>query len=153
MNEDETWHLGRPWPWQHCVRWGPNSPPPTKRAQPPIFGPCLLWPKGWMDEDATWYGSRPRPRPHCVGRGLSSAQRKGTAALVLFLAHVYCGHGRPSQLLLSSCLILFGHSSCSTLILIVLVIVIKPALHVYPVSVETKFSMRMGKTPEQIGYC
>jgi len=22
----------------------------------------------------------------------------------LFLAHVYCGHGRPSQLLLSSCL-------------------------------------------------
>ena len=21
---------------------------PTKRAQPPIFGPCPLWPYGWM---------------------------------------------------------------------------------------------------------
>ena len=26
----------------------------------PNFGPCLLWPNGWMDEDAAWYGSRPR---------------------------------------------------------------------------------------------
>ena len=25
-----------------------------KGAQPPIFGPCLLWPNGWMDQDATW---------------------------------------------------------------------------------------------------
>jgi len=43
-----------------------------KGAQPPVFGPCLLWPNGWMDEDATWYGSRPRPMPHCVRRGPSS---------------------------------------------------------------------------------
>jgi len=30
--------------------------PPSKKsgAQPPIFGPCLLWPNGWMDQDATW---------------------------------------------------------------------------------------------------
>ena len=28
---------------------------PPKRAQPPVFGSCLLWPDGWMDEDATWY--------------------------------------------------------------------------------------------------
>ena len=34
-------------------------------------------------------------------RGHSSRER-GTAAS-LFSAHVYCGHGRPSQLLLSSC--------------------------------------------------
>jgi len=20
----------------------------------PIFGPCLLWPNGWIDQDATW---------------------------------------------------------------------------------------------------
>jgi len=25
---------------------------PKKEAQPPIFGPCLLWPNGWMDQDA-----------------------------------------------------------------------------------------------------
>ena len=43
----------------NCVRWGPRSL--RKRHSPhPVFGPCLLWPNGWMDEDATWYGSRPR---------------------------------------------------------------------------------------------
>ena len=41
--------------------------------------------------------------------GLSSRER-GTAA-PLFSAHIYCGHGRPSQLLLSSCCI--AHSRAS----------------------------------------
>jgi len=76
----------------------------------PIFGPCLLWPNGWMNEDAAWYGSRPRPRPHCARRGPSSHER-GTAA-PLFSAHVYCGHGRPSQLLLSSYLCVPSLSAC-----------------------------------------
>ena len=22
-------------------------------AEPPVFGPCLLWPNGWMDQDGT----------------------------------------------------------------------------------------------------
>jgi len=81
-----------------------------------------------MDEDATWYGSRPRPRPHCILGGvlalresplplpsnrhhrnngdcqsIKALRERGTAARSLFSAHVYCGHGRPSQLLLSSC--------------------------------------------------
>ena len=73
---------------------------PRKKAHP-NFGPCLLWPNGWMGEDAAWYGRRPRPRPHCTRRDPSSRKR-GTVA-PLFSAHVYCGHGRPSQLLLSSC--------------------------------------------------
>jgi len=50
---DETWHAGKPWPWSHCVSWGPRSPFP-KGAQPPIFGPYLLWLNGSMDQDATW---------------------------------------------------------------------------------------------------
>jgi len=66
-----------------------------------FFGPCLLWPNGWIDEDAAWYGSRSRPRPHCTIRGASSRER-GTAA-PLFSAHVYCDHGHPFQLLLSFC--------------------------------------------------
>ena len=55
MDQDETWHEGRPRPRPHCTRWGPS---------PRIFGRCLLWPNGWMD--ATWYGGTPRPQPHCV---------------------------------------------------------------------------------------
>ena len=31
----------------------PAPPSPKKVAQPLIFGPCLLWPNGWMDQDAT----------------------------------------------------------------------------------------------------
>ena len=39
-----------------------------------IFGPCLLWPNGWMDEDTDWYGST--ARPHCTRRGPSSRERR-----------------------------------------------------------------------------
>jgi len=46
--------------------------PSPKGAQPPIFGPYLLWPNGSMDQDATWYGDRPRPKRHCVRWGPSS---------------------------------------------------------------------------------
>jgi len=74
----------------------PATPRKRHTHSYPFFGPCLLWPDGWMDEDAAWYGSRPRTRPHCPRRGPSSRER-GTAA-PLFSVHVYCGHGRPSQL-------------------------------------------------------
>jgi len=56
---------------------------PRKRAHP-IFGPCLLWPNGWIGEDAAWYGSRPGPRPHCTRRGPSSRERISAAPPPLF---------------------------------------------------------------------
>jgi len=28
MDQDETWHAGRPRPWPRCVRWVPRSPSP-----------------------------------------------------------------------------------------------------------------------------
>jgi len=36
MDQDETWLAGRPWPWTHCVRWGPSHPasPPPKGHTP-----------------------------------------------------------------------------------------------------------------------
>jgi len=49
MDQDEAWHAGRPRPWPHCVRRGPSSPS-HKGAKPPIFGPYLLRPNGWMDQ-------------------------------------------------------------------------------------------------------
>ena len=65
---------------------------PQKGTKPPqIFGPCLLWPNGWMDQDVTWYG---------VGLGLrdivfdvdpATPRKKGTPTPTQFLSHVYCG--------------------------------------------------------------
>jgi len=46
----------------YTVLDGNPAPPPPKGHSPPIFGPYMLWPSGWMDQDATWYGGRPRPR-------------------------------------------------------------------------------------------
>ena len=48
--------LGRPR--RLCVRWGPRSPLPKGGLAPQIFGPCILWPNGWMDQDGTWHGGR-----------------------------------------------------------------------------------------------
>ena len=55
---------------------------PQNGAEPPsrTFGPCLLWPNGWMDQDATWYGGRPQPKRHCVRWGPSCSPPKGDGA-------------------------------------------------------------------------
>ena len=73
---------------------------PSKSAQPPqpIFGPCLLWPYGWIDEDAAWYGIKV---DHIVLDGLPALRERGTAAPSLFSARERCDYGPPSQLLLS----------------------------------------------------
>jgi len=82
MDQDATWYGGILWPRPHCVRWGPSSPR-SKGHRPPIFGPCLLLPNGWIDQDATWYDVRPWPRPHCVRWGPRSPQ-KGAQSLQFF---------------------------------------------------------------------
>jgi len=52
---------------------GMQLPPEIVHIQPhPIFDPCLLWPKSWMDQDTTWYGGKRRPRRRCVRWGRSS---------------------------------------------------------------------------------
>jgi len=40
---------------------------------------------------------------HIILDGVPTLRERGTAGPALFSAHVYCGHGSPSQLLLSSC--------------------------------------------------
>jgi len=47
MDQDETWHAGRPRPWSHCVRWRPSSPPP-KGAGAPQFRLISVAGK-WLD--------------------------------------------------------------------------------------------------------
>ena len=63
--------------------------PSPKRAEPPIFGLCLLRPNGCRDQDATWYGVRPRSRRHCVRWGPSSPPQKG-GRTPQFSTHLYC---------------------------------------------------------------
>ena len=67
---------------RHIVLDRDPAPPPKKWAHGtaplPIFGPCLLWPNGFMDEDATLYDGRPWPGQQCLRCGPSSTP-KGTA--------------------------------------------------------------------------
>ena len=75
--------------------WGRSStPPPCKKGAPPIFGPCVLWPNGWMDQDATCYGGRIRPRRHCVRWGPSSAPKRGHSSPALFGRCLLWSNGR-----------------------------------------------------------
>jgi len=53
---------------------------PKKGHSPPLFGPCLLWPNGWMDQDATWYKGRPQAGQHCVRCGPSSTPQEAQHA-------------------------------------------------------------------------
>ena len=59
----------------HIVLDG-DPTPSHKGAQPPTFGPCLLWTNDWLDQGATLYGGRPRPRRHCVRCGPISLPKK-----------------------------------------------------------------------------
>jgi len=79
---------------------------PPKRGTTPIFRFMSIVAKRLVYEDASWYGSRYRPKLHCIRQGLSSPA-KGAQQPPLFSVHVYCGHGRPSQLLLSPCFNLY----------------------------------------------
>jgi len=56
---------------------GDPAPSPKKGQSPPIFGPFLLSPNGWMDQDGTWYGGIPQPSRLCVRWGPSFPSPKG----------------------------------------------------------------------------
>jgi len=70
--------------------WDPASHP-KKGTTPPIFGPCLLWPNGWIDQDATLYE---------VSHGPGDIVLHGDPAppkaySPQFSARVYCDHRSP----------------------------------------------------------
>ena len=46
-------------------------------AEPPIFGPCLLWTNCCMDQDGTWHGGGARSRPHCARWNTAPLPKKG----------------------------------------------------------------------------
>jgi len=75
---------------------------------PAIFGPCLLWPNGWMDQDATWRKAGLGPRDIVLDGDPAAPpptkREMGTAAPSFRPTLLW--HGRPSQLLLSTCFVL-----------------------------------------------
>jgi len=94
MDQDGTWDGGRPWSSPHCVRWGHSSPTPKGVGGSAVY--CGQT-SGWMK---TPIGTEVDLGPdHFELDGFPAIRERGTAAS----AHIYCGHSRPSQLLLSSC--------------------------------------------------
>jgi len=93
MHQDATSYGGRPQSRGLCVGWGPSVSSPKRGRSPQIFGPCLLWPNGWMDQDGTWHGDRLQPRRLCFRWGGNPAPllKKGAEAPPQFSAHFYSG--------------------------------------------------------------
>jgi len=113
MDQDATWYggrrhatLSRDIVTRHCVRWGPRSPY-AKRGRSPQFSAHVYYGQttGWIKMPL---GKEVDLSPgHILLDGDPAASpRKGHSSTPVFSAHVYCGHGRPSQLglLLSPCI-------------------------------------------------
>jgi len=110
MDQGGTWHGGGPWSGPHCARRGHSSPTPKKGQSPSILahvycGQTAGWLKTPLGTEVD-LGSG-----NFVLDGFAAIGERGTAA-PLFSAHAYFGHGRPSQLLLSSCLTTVGLGAC-----------------------------------------
>jgi len=73
MDQDETWHTGRPRRWPQCVRWG--SSPSPKGHSPLNFWPISVVAK-WLDGSRCHLVGRPLPNRHCVRWGSSSPPQK-----------------------------------------------------------------------------
>jgi len=103
MDLDATWYGGRPRPRQLSVHGDPVSPRKKCTSIPTQFLAYVYCGQtaGWM---TTPPGKEVDLGPgHIELDGVIALSERDTAAPPLFWAHVYCGHGRPSQLLLSSC--------------------------------------------------
>jgi len=86
----------------HIVLDGDLAPLP--QTGPPIFGPYLLQPNGWMDQDATWYGDRPQPRRLCVRWGpRSTLPKNGAEPPSPIFGHFCCGQTTAIPLHASRC--------------------------------------------------
>jgi len=104
MDLDGTWYGGRPRPRRLCVRWGPSITPRTEGTPTTIQFLAHVYcgqTTGWMK---TPLGTEVDLGPgHIVLDGSQLCEKRAQQPSAIFSARVYCGHGRPSQLLLSSC--------------------------------------------------
>ena len=74
MDQNETWHVGRPQPRTYRVRWGPNSSP--SEGHSPQFSTHIR-PNGCMDQDATSYAGRLGPGEFVLDGNPAPLPQKG----------------------------------------------------------------------------
>ena len=102
MDQDATWYEGRRGPSRHCIRWGPSSP---KRGTAPHLLANVYCGQmaGWIKMPlGTEIGLGPG---HIVLDGDLSPPPEGTASPPpIFGLYVLWPNGRPSQVLLRTCL-------------------------------------------------
>jgi len=100
MDQDATWYGSKPRSRRRCVRWGCSSIP-LKGTHPPVSARvCCGQTAGWMK---TPLGTEvDLGQGHIVLDGDAHPPRKRHSRPPI-LAHISCGHGRQSQLLLGSC--------------------------------------------------
>ena len=111
IDQDATWYGGRPRPMQHCVRCGPSYLKKKGHTHPyPILAHV------YCGQMAGWIKKAPLDTAVDLGPGHIVLDGVPSPAKVAqqppSSAHVYCGHGRPSQLLLSSCFKNFRVTNC-----------------------------------------
>jgi len=100
MDQDATWYGGKGLPERRCVRWGRSSPPWQGHSPQFLIHVYCGQTAGWVK---TPLGTEVDLGPGHIVLDRVPALCERVAVAPLFLAHVYWGHGRPSQLLLSSC--------------------------------------------------
>jgi len=75
MDQDETWHAGRPQPWPHCVRSGPTSPSP--KGHSPQFSTKVRSPSTTSGLETEWdYSRRKNGRDGQKKTGKASEKRR-----------------------------------------------------------------------------
>jgi len=90
MDQDETWHAGRPRPWPHCVRWGPAPPSPKgHRSSQFLAHICCGQMAGWIKMPLSRRVGLD-PGDIVLDGDPASPPRKGGRA-PQFSVHVYCG--------------------------------------------------------------
>jgi len=102
MNQDATWYGGRPRPSDFVFDRDPATPRKKGRRTP-----TQLLAHVYCGQTAGWMKTPLGTEVDLVTGNIvldvaPAVRERGTAAPPLF-AHVYCGHGRPFQLLLRSC--------------------------------------------------
>ena len=91
MDQDDTWHGGRPWPWRHSVTWGLSFPPKRDTGPQISAHVCCDQTAGWIQ---MLLGMKVGLGPgHIVVHGTHPPPKKmaGAQPPPQFLAHIYCG--------------------------------------------------------------